>query len=370
MNFEYNDEQTMLRDSLARFLEQQYGFDRRQRLIAEDGPYDAATWRQLGEFGLLALPFPEAMGGLGGSIVDNVAVAELFGRHLLVEPWLSSILLAGGALVEAGAEEEAARLISGETLGAFAYEEGAGTGDPAWMAVKASAVDGGYALSGEKKMVLGGADADWLIVAARTGEGGLCLLRVDRGAAGVSVAPYRTIDGRKAANIRFDDVRLDASALLLADAEAAIRRVVETAMVVLAAEAVGAMGVLLESSAAYAGTRQQFGVPIGSFQAIAHRLADMKMAYVKARSTLLYTSAMVEAGTAAPRDISLLKAQVGRLGRLIGESAVQIHGGVGMTDELAVGHYFKRILAVEAMFGSTDHHLRVVGTTERSSVRG
>jgi alkylation response protein AidB-like acyl-CoA dehydrogenase len=190
---------------------------------------------------------------------------------------------------------------------------------------------------------------------------GLALLVVEPGTAGVRITPFRTVDGRRAAHIGFAGVEVPADACISADAHAAITTTIGDALVALAAEAVGAMGALLRRTAEYATTRRQFGVPIASFQVVAHRLADMKIAHTRARATLLHTAALVEAGRAAPRDLSVLKAQVGRLGRSVGEAAVQTHGGVGTTDELAVGHYLKRLLAIDAMFGDSDYHLRVIG---------
>lgn len=358
MDFTFTSEQEMLRDSLGKLLTQGYSFDQRQALLRSGQPHSAAIWTQLRDMGLLALPFAEADGGLGGSASDLVAIGELLGRHLVVEPYLGSILLGGRALAlggaRAGALLEAA--IAGEAQVALAHEERHGVGA---LALMATTLEQGR-LSGEKRLVLGGAEADALIVTARAGER-LALVKVDPAAAGVTVRGYTTIDGRRAASVRFADVAVDAADVLQDDAEQAIAGVIEGALLSLCAEAVGAMGALLEASSAYAGTRKQFGVPIGSFQAIAHRLADMKIACAKAHALLLYTTALVETGKGAGRDIALLKAQIGRLGRSVGESAVQVHGGIGMTDELAVGHYLKRILAVDAMLGSTDYHLRQVG---------
>ena len=364
MNFDFTNEQTMLRDSVSRLLSQGYSFEQRQKILRSEAGTAAEVWGQFGEMGLLALPLPEDAGGMGGSVTDVVAISELFGASLVVEPYLGSIILAGKALAlapdHAVAADWLARILGGTALGAFAYEEGQGTPHPSTIGVTAGARGGRHALSGEKNLVLGGAQADVLVVAARLAGGEPGLFVVDPGGAGVSIGSYATVDGRRAANIRFDDAAGD---LILADAAAAIEGLVRGAIMVLAAEAVGAMGMLLEMTTRYAATRHQFGVAIGSFQVIAHRMADMKIAYVKARSTLLYTTALAESGQAAARDISLLKAQVGRLGRIIGESAVQIHGGVGMADELAVGHYLKRLLAIDAMFGSSEYHLRRVGAT-------
>lgn len=367
MDFTFSAEQTMLRQSVSQYLGRSYAFNQRQAIIGSERGTSPEVWHQLREFGLLALPFGEEVGGLGGSMTDVVAIAEPFGEFLMSEPYLSSIILAGRALAAIedndAARDWLTRIIDGDALGAFAHEEGRGTADPARIATTAALGPEGYVLSGEKRLVLGGGDAAVLVVTARLvgadhaeDELGLLLVTPDR--SGVALTTYRTSDGRTAANCPFDDAH---AVLLLPDAAAAIAGILEAAILTLSAEAVGAMSALVETTAAYAGTRQQFGVPIATFQAVAHRLADMKIALLQARSTLLYTTALVEAGHAQPRDISLLKAQVGRLGRTIAESAVQIHGGVGMTDEVAIGHYLKRLLAIDAMFGDSDFHYRKVG---------
>ncbi|QKG21573.1 acyl-CoA dehydrogenase family protein [Actinomadura verrucosospora] len=370
MDFGFTGEQAMLRESVARYLAKNYSFEARQALLRSGRPHSDEVWRAFADLGLLTLPFPEAAGGLGGSVVDLVAVGEPFGEHLLVEPYVSSVLLAGRALAEAGehpaAKHRLGRIMAGEALAAFAHEEAGGTADPSRVAVRCGASAGGYRLDGEKRLVLGGADAGVLVVTARAGgepgeREGLALLLVEPATPGVRVIPFTTLDGRSAAHIRFDAVEVPAENLLSADAHDAIARTVDGAVIALAAEAVGAMGALLRQTGEYAVAREQFGAPIARFQAVAHRLADMKIAYTKARATLLYTAALAEAGRAAPRDLSVLKAQVGRLGRGVGEAAVQTHGGIGMTDELAVGHYLKRLLAIDAMFGQSDYHYRVVG---------
>ncbi len=367
MDFTFSDEQTMLRDGLARLLEQHYSFDKRKQILRSQTGRSEDVWAQFHDLGLLALPLPGSVGGLDGSIADLVAVAELFGASLVVEPYISSIVLAGAALARChgtiGVESELNKIMGGRTRAAFAHEEGRGISGADRVETSVTRGEGGLVLNGSKRLVLDGGDADLLIVTARLDDGRPALLRVPPDVASMSKRAYRTIDGRPAADLVFHDVALPSSALLSSDAGELIDDVIDNAMIALAAEAVGAMGTLLEMTASYAGTRKQFGVPIGSFQALAHRLADMKLGYTKARSLLLYTTALAESGRAARRDIALLKAQVGRLGRGLAESAVQVHGGVGMTDELAVGHYLKRILAVDAMFGSGDHHFRRVGAT-------
>ncbi len=362
MDFTFTSEQEMLRSGLARLLSQTCSFDQRQARLRAGRGHDADVWRQFADMGLLALPFSEAEGGLGGGASDVVAIGELLGRHLVVEPYVGSILLGGKALALAGERAGAllGTVIAGEAVAALAHEERHGIGPLAMLGTTLSESSGTLRLDGDKRMVLDGAEAQVLVVSARQGDR-LVLVQVDPAAAGVSITGYTTIDGRRAANLRFAGVSIDPAAVLLDNAEAALDGVIALATLALCAEAVGAMGALLEASSTYGATRKQFGVPIASFQAIAHRLADMKIAWAKANALLLHTTALVEAGKGGAREIALLKAQAGRLGRSLGESAVQVHGGIGMTDELNVGHYHKRILAIEAMLGSTDYHLRRVG---------
>ena len=361
MDFNFTEEQQMLCDSVGRFLQNDYDFDARQKLVRSDAPWSPEVWQQLAEFGLLALPFGEEQGGLGGSITDCVAIAELFGKHLMIEPYTAAIMLAGAALAtssDAAVRSLLETLIAGEAVVAFAYEEGHGTPASELVTLVAQTGGAGYTLSGEKRLVVAGAHAQALVVVARKGEGGpLALFLVEGGSEGLEARAYATIDGRSAANIRFDSV----PAVELVGADQALDRILAHAIIVQCAEAVGAMGALLAITAEYAMTRKQFGAAIGTFQAVAHRLADMKVAYSKARATLIYTTALAESGAAGPRDIAILKAQTGKLGRAIGEAAIQTHGGVGTTDELSVSHYHKRLLACDAMFGDHNFHFRKVG---------
>jgi alkylation response protein AidB-like acyl-CoA dehydrogenase len=366
MDFTFTAEQEMLRDSLGKLLAQSYSFDQRQAIVRSPAGHSGVIWRQLGEMGLLALPFAEAQGGLGGSASDLIAIGELLGRHLVVEPYFGSILLGGAALALGGDRTRALldTVIAGDALVALAHEERHGIGPVAMLGTTLAGGAEGLRLNGEKRLVLSGNEACALIVSARAGER-LALVKVDPAANGVSINAYTTVDGRRAATVTFANVIVTPADVLNDNAEAALDRVIETATLALCAEGVGAMGALLEAASTYAATRKQFGTPIGAFQVIAHRLADMKIAHAKAHALLLYTTALVESGQGAgmgdARSIALLKAQIGRLGRDLGESAVQIHGGIGMTDELAVGHYHKRILAIDAMLGSSDYHLRRVG---------
>ena len=362
MDFAFTQEQDMLRDSVARYLEKNYDFDTRQELVKSDAPWSREVWEQFTELGLLALPFSEDKGGLGGTISDCVTFAQGFGKHLVVEPFAHAIMLAGAALDASDdplADQWIEKLASGEAIAAFAYEEGNGTATPEQIAMVAEGSTDDITLTGEKTFVIAGDAADALVVVARTSLSGvLGFYLVEAGANGLTTKGYTTIDGRAAATIRFDQV---AATPLLEHADEALERILANAIIVLAAEAVGAMEALLTASKEYAMTRKQFGQPIAMFQSIAHRLADMKIAYTKALSTLIYTTALANSGAATPRDIAVLKAQVGKLGKEVGESAIQIHGGLGLTDELNVGHFHKRLLAFDAQLGDHTYHTRMIG---------
>jgi len=362
MDFSFSQEQDMLRESVAKLLERSYDFDTRQALVASDAPWSADVWAQFAELGLHLLPFSEEQGGLGGGIADLVAFAQSFGEHLVVEPYVASTVLAGGALAASGtstALEWIDKLASGEATLAFAYEEGSGTATPEQIAMTALDADDGVTLSGEKRLVIAGGVADALVVVARASDTGkLGFYMVETGASGLTTRGYKTIDGRAAATVRFDQV---AASILLEDVGDALEAILAKGIIVQSAESVGAMKALLKITSEYAMTRKQFGQPIGMFQVVAHRLADMKIAYTKALSTVTYTTALANSGAATVRDIATLKGQIGKLGREIGEAAIQTHGGVGLTDELNVGHYHKRLLTLDTSFGSYAYHLRKVG---------
>lgn len=362
MDFSFSQEQDMLRESVAKLLERKYDFDSRQALVSSEAPWSEDVWNAFAELGLTMLPFSEEHGGLGGSVADLVAFAGTFGEHLVVEPYVASTLLAGGALEASGTPEALEwieKMGSGEAVLTFAYEEGNGTANPEQISMQAGTSNDGAILSGEKRLVIAGETADAFVVVARaTGTGKLGFYLVEKGASGLTTSAYKTIDGRAAATVRFDAV---SAKPLLEDASEALDAILTKAIIVQSAEALGAMKALLNDTSEYAMTRKQFGQPIGLFQVVAHRLADMKIAYTKALSTLTYTTALANSGAASARDIATLKGQMGKLGREIGEAAIQTHGGVGMTDELSVSHYHKRILAFDASFGGYQYHLRLVG---------
>lgn len=367
MDFSYTAEQEMLRESIERLLSTKYDFHARQKVAGSDLGESSAILAEFRDLGLVQLPFATVAGGLGGSIVDMVAVAEIFGKYLVQEPLLVSTMLAGRLLAACLEHPEAdawtGRIAAGAARAAFAHEEGHGTADPALIALNAISEGSGYVVNGEKRLVIGAERADLLVVTGRLSNApgdrtGIGLFIVDSRSPGIALTPVRMFDGRRAAHVRFDRC---AATLIGTESFSIVDRLINEALVVLAAEVVGAIGALVEQTAQYASMRKQFGVPIATFQAVAHRLADMKISHVKARATMLHTAAIAEAGALTRRDASILKAQISALGRSVGEAAVQLHGGIGMTDELAIGHYLKRILAFDAMFGDADFHWRRIG---------
>lgn len=373
MDFDLSDEQRLLKESVDRLIADRYGFEARKAFQAEPDGFSRRNWALFAELGLLAVPFAEQHGGIGGGPVETMLVMEAFGRGLVVEPYLPSVVLGGGLLRHAGSEAQQAEILpgvaGGETLLAFAHVERGSRYDLADVETRAKRDGDGYVLSGEKGVVLGGDSADRLIVTARVAggrrdRGGIGLFLVDANAPGLSRRGYPTQDGLRAAEIALENVRVGADAALgdpeggLAPAE----RVVDEAIAALCAEAVGVMGRMQDLTVEYIKTRKQFGVAIGAFQALQHRAADMVVFAEQARSMTYYATMMAASDDAAERGkaVSAAKVQIGRSGRFVGQGAVQLHGGVGVTMEYGVGHYFKRMTAIETLFGDSDHHLAKV----------
>lgn len=364
MNFDLSDEQRMLQDSVQRLLAQQCSFEQRQSLLRDGGDGGAVLWRQFADLGLLALPFDEADGGMGGGPVDIFLVMQAIGRHLVPLPYLATAVLCGGLLRAAASAEQRARLVpaiaSGELVLAFAHSETQARFDLADVRTTATAQGGGWVLHGEKRFVIAGDAAHKLVVSARAGDGlGLFLVGADQ--AGVSRRGYRIQDHSRCADIRFDQVALPAEARIgQGDALPVIELAADQAIAALCAEAVGAMDQAQELTVDYMKVRKQFGVAIGSFQALQHRAVDMLVAAEQARSMALYATMMC--GEPDPlerrRAISAAKVQVNQSGRFVGQEAVQLHGGIGMTEECQVGHYLRRLTMIEMLFGDTAHHLR------------
>lgn len=368
MDFSLNEEQTLIRDSVARFVAARLDVNRYRQSIRRLQPVDPDTWAHFAELGWLALPFAEADGGFGGGPVETMVLMEEFGRGLVREPWLATVLLGGGFLKRADEElrqQWIPELIAGRLQLAFAAEEYGTVFSPQACKLTAVGEGDGFRLHGDKCAVLNGDQAHRLVVLARTdgrpGDAhGLSLLLVDANSAGVERRPHRLVDGRQAAEIRFRNVAVPRAALIGERDHALplVRAVLNEALQALGAEALGALSVLLDATVEYARTRKQFGVPIGSFQALQHRMADMYMLCEQGRSLLLAATLKVaEQHEDGQWAVHALKAWLGRGGRKLAQEAIQLHGGIGMTDELAVGHYFKRVTAADGLFGNADEHL-------------
>src|SRR5581483_2351339 len=373
MDFDLSDEQRQLKDSLERLLADRYGeLKHRMGYMKEPKGYSTAVWKQYAELGLLAVPFAEAHGGLGQGLTETMIIAEAFGRALALEPYLATVVLSGGALRHAGNEallkELVPPIVAGDLTLALAHQERQARYDIADTATTARADGrGGYTLEGEKNVVLHGDSADKLIVTARASgaradRGGIGLFLVDAKANGVTRRGYPTQDGMRAADVTLSAVRVGPEAVLAGPEKglAVLERVVDEAIAALAAEAVGAMAALHELTVEYLKTRKQFGVPIGSFQVLQHRAVDMLTSVEQARSMAYYATMMAAEPDARERRkaMAAAKVQIGRSARHVGQDAIQLHGGIGMTMEYKAGHYFKRLTMIDLAFGDADHHLR------------
>lgn len=368
MNFDFSEEQTMLRDSVARFVQDDYDFDTRRAIVASDEGINRQNWQTFAELGWLSVPFTEDHGGFGGGPVDLMVMMEEFGKGLVVEPYFATVVLFGGLLRAAGNEAQQAShipsIIDGSVLGAFAYLERQSRYEITDVATRAVADGDGFVLNGEKVAVANGANADVLIVSARSsGEqfdaSGISLFVVPADAEGVERVSYRMMDGQVVANVVLRDVRVGAEAQLgeLGGGYAAIDHVVQEALVALGAEALGIMGQLNAKTLEYTKTREQFGVAIGSFQALQHRMVDTFMSYEQAKSMVYRAVCALENGDDDARSvIHAMKVMIEKCGRHIFEEAIQLHGGMGLTDELDIGHYAKRLMMINATLGDGDYH--------------
>ena len=380
MDFELSPEQEQLRDNVARLMRERYGFEARKTYEASPHGWSDALWRDYAEMGLLGAPFAEADGGYGGGAVETMIVMEQFGKALALEPYLQTVVLCGGLIKHGASEHQRAELIgaiaAGETRLSFAHAEkqsGFDLNDVGLSAVKDGG--GGFVLNGEKTLVGQGDSADRLIVSARIAGGrrdreGIGLFLVDANAQGISRRGYRTQDGQRAAEIGFADIRVAPHDAIGAPGLALpiIERAVDETIAALAAEAVGAMAEALAMTVEYLKTRKQFGVTIGSFQALQHRASDMTVALEQARSMMYLAAMMANEDDAAERAkaMSAVKAQIGRSAKFIGQQAVQMHGGIAMTYEYKVGHLFKRLTMIDTAYGDADVHIRQLA--ERDSL--
>ncbi|OUS30640.1 hypothetical protein A9Q99_05500 [Gammaproteobacteria bacterium 45_16_T64] len=369
MDFSLSEEQQMLKDSAAKWVKKECQFEQRRKIMHTKEGYSDAQWKQFAELGWLCVPFSEQYGGIGGSMVDVMVLLEELGKGLMVEPWLSTVIL-GGRLVELqGSEQQKQEILPSLCEGgikmALAYNEIGARQQVENIAMTGELSGDDYVLNGKKTVVLSAEAADQLLVVARTSgkpgdSAGLTVFVVDPSQQGVTLSGYPTMDGYRAADIEFDQVRVPPSAILgqTHTAYESLEQVLMEAIITVGADAVGTMELLYQTTVEYSKTRKQFGTPIGKFQVLQHRMVDMFMHYEQSKSVLLMAVLhYVEGFDEVNKSISGLKVQIGKAGRKIGQEAVQLHGGMGMTDELDVGYYFKRLTCIDALFGNVDHHL-------------
>ena len=371
MNFEHTEDRKMLADSLNRFISEQYGFPTRDKIARSAEGFSRDMWDRFAELGVIGALFDEAHGGFGGQGFDISVVFESLGRGLVVEPFLDTLIV-GRALAHAGSaaqQEKIASLVDGSLVVALAHDEPGSHYEASRVTTRATKQSDGWVLQGAKGVVQHGEHADLLLVSARTAfdlpggefdEGGIALFLVPRNAAGVSVRGYRKVDGGRAAEIKLNNVTLGADALVGAAGSgfATLEHATGFGLLALTAEAVGAMEVTRDHTLEYLRTRKQFGVPIGSFQALQHRMADLLLEIEQARSALINAAAAIDAPRLErERALSAAKYSTGRIGTRVAEEAIQLHGGIGMTWELPLAHYAKRLVMIDHQLGDEDHHL-------------
>ena len=370
MDFTFNEEQSLIQDQVDQFIQKEYDWETRQSLSNSDLGFGQDNWQKFAELGWLGISVSEDSGGFGGSAIESMLIMEAFGKGLVVEPFLETMIMSGGIIDDHGSIEQKSALlepaIAGDMQLALAYAEPQSRFNISDVVTEAKAEGENFILNGYKSVVMNGPSANKIIVSARTSgsqldENGITLFVIDSDTSGLNKTDYKTVDGRRASDLTIenlsvsqDDIigELDAGFKILDSA-------IDKAILAISAEAVGAMEVLYKATVEYAKTREQFGTAIGKFQVLQHRMVDMFMEYEQCKS-LLYMATMKheEGAVDSKKAISGLKYQVGKAGKFIGQQAVQLHGGMGVTDELNVGHYFKRLTTVGTIFGNTDYHLK------------
>jgi alkylation response protein AidB-like acyl-CoA dehydrogenase len=369
VDFRYSEEQLALQDTLRRFISRDYGFEQRRAFTRSPLGYSAAAWTQYGELGLLGLPLPEQFGGLGGTGVDIMVVMEQFGRGLLLEPYLSTVVLCGGLLTEAASQPSKERFLpqigAGKLQFALAAYEAAGRYELAHVECSAVRKGDGWLLSGRKSVVFDAPSADYFLVSARSSGNlgdaqGVSLFIVPRDASGLTMFAYPTQSGGRAADVQLTDVTVGSDAMVGPPGTAlgSIERAVDTAIAALCGEALGVVTALNEATLSYLKSRKQFGVAIGTFQALQHRMAEMYIAVEQIRSMAIIAALNADNAVAAERRraISGAKAYIGHAARFVGQQAVQLHGAMGVVDDLIVSHYFKRLTMIDLSLGDADFH--------------
>ncbi|THD59077.1 acyl-CoA dehydrogenase family protein [Phenylobacterium sp.] len=368
MDFNFTDEQSMLRDTVASYLADHYSFDQRRAQLAKEPHWSPAIWKAFAEeLGILGAPFAEELGGLGGGPVENLIVMQEMGKALVVEPYLGTVVIGGGFLKHSGyvgAETLIGQIIAGEAIFAFAYAEPQGRYNLADLKTTAKKDGGSWVLNGQKAVVIGAPYATHLIVTARTAGGqrdaeGISVFIVEKGAAGVTTRDYPTVDGFRASEVILENVKVGAEALVGPEGHALplIEKVVDEAIVATCAEACGVLAKLHEGTLEYTRQRKQFGQPISAFQVLQHRMVDMFIQVEQSVSMTYMATVKLSEDHERSKAAAAAKVQIGKACKFVGQNAIQLHGGMGMTDEMAIGHYFKRATMIESAFGSTDHHL-------------
>ena len=370
MDFTFNEEQSLIQDQVDQFVQKEYDWETRQSLSNSELGFGEDNWKKFAELGWLGISVSEDSGGFGGSAIESMLIMEAFGKGLVVEPFLETVIMAGGLIDDHGSDQQKSSFlepaIAGEMHLALAYAEPQSRFNLSDVVTEAKADGDNFIINGYKSVVMNGPSADQIIVSARTSgtqldENGISLFIIDANASGLDKTNYKTVDGRRASDLTFENVSVSKENLI-GDQDKGfdiLDSAIDKAILAISAEAVGAMEVLYKTTVEYTKTREQFGTAIGKFQVLQHRMVDMFMEYEQCKS-LLYMATMKyeEKAEDAKKAISGLKYQVGKAGKFIGQQAVQLHGGMGVTDELNVGHYFKRLTTVGTIFGNTDYHLK------------
>ena len=370
MDFTLNEEQTLIQDQVDQFIQKEYDWETRQSLSNSELGFGDNNWQKFAELGWLGISTSEDNGGFGGSAIESMLIMEAFGKGLVVEPFLETIIMSGGLIDEHGSDQQKSSIlepaIAGQLHLAIAYAEPQSRFNLSDVVTEAKSDGDNFILNGYKSVVMNGPSANKIIISARTSgsqleENGITLFIVDGDSQGLNKTNYKTVDGRRASDLTIENVsvskddiigQIDAGFDILDSS-------IDRAILAISAEAVGAMEVLYKTTVEYTKTREQFGTSIGKFQVLQHRMVDMFMEYEQCKSLLYMATMKHEEGSSdAKKAISGLKYQVGKAGKFIGQQAVQLHGGMGVTDELNVGHYFKRLTTVGTIFGNTDFHLK------------
>ncbi|MFT4826478.1 MAG: alkylation response protein AidB-like acyl-CoA dehydrogenase [Halioglobus sp.] len=370
MDFSLSEEQVLLQDSVARFVRDHCDVERHRNLVRDGQPFDHKVWQQFAELGWLSVPFEDEFGGFGGGSVDVMVVVEALAKGIVREPYLSTVVTCGAFLRRGGTPEQQSsyieNIIDGSKRWAFAFAEADSGYDIAAVATSAEADDDNYVLNGAKFAVVDGDSADFLIVSVRTSgadrnRGGISLFIVDASSAGVTRKSFTRVDGGRAANIEFKDCAVNAEQLLGTPGQAyfLMQDVIDESIVAMGAEALGIMQALLDATVEYTKTRKQFGQPIGKFQALQHRMADMYLKLEETRSLVLNAAIQIDAGSdEAASACAALKVKICEAGKFISQESIQLHGGIGMTDELVIGHHFKRLMVLSMLYGDEDYYLQ------------